>query len=182
MPTVVAGSYGPVCVDAADVTLTGSPAGGTWSGIGVTGNKFDPSVGTQELTYTYTNANGCTNFDKTTITVNPLPTVIAGSYGPVCVDAADVTLTGSPAGGTWSGIGVTGNKFDPSVGTQELTYTYTNANGCTNFDKTTITVNPLPTVIAGSYGPVCVDAADVTLTGSPAGGTWSGDWRYRQQV
>ena len=85
-------------------------------GIGVTGNKFDPSVGTQELTYTYTNANGCTNFDKTTITVNPLPTVVAGSYGPVCVDAADVTLTGSPAGGTWSGIGVTGNKFDPSVG------------------------------------------------------------------
>ena len=165
MPTVVAGSYGPACVDAADVTLTGSPAGGTWSGIGVTGNKFDPSVGTQELTYTYTNANGCTNFDKTTITVNPLPTVIAGSYGPVCVDAADVTLTGSPAGGTWSGIGVTGNKFDPSVGTQELTYTYTNANGCTNFDKTTITVNPLPTVVVNS--PIACSDASATVIATP---------------
>ena len=138
---------------------------------------------TKWVSQKYPNSIGCESSRvAVTITVNPLPTVVAGSYGPVCVDAADVTLTGSPAGGTWSGIGVTGNKFDPSVGTQELTYTYTNANGCTNFDKTTITVNPLPTVVAGSYGPVCVDAADVTLTGSPAGGTWSGIGVYRQQV
>ena len=174
LPTVTCGSYGPVCVDAADITLGGSPAGGTWSGTGVTGNSFDPSVGTQTLTYSYTDGNSCTNSCQTTINVNPLPVVTCGTYGPVCVDAADITLGGSPAGGTWSGTGVTGNSFDPSVGTQTLTYSFTDGNGCSNSCQTTITVNPLPVVTCGTYGPVCVDAADITLGGSPAGGTWSG--------
>ncbi len=174
LPVVTCGSYGPVCTDAADITLAGLPVGGTWSGTGVTGNTFDPSVGTQTLTYTFTNGNGCTNSCQTTITVNPLPVVTCGTYGPVCTDAADITLGGSPSGGTWSGTGVTGNSFDPSVGTQTLTYSYTDGNGCTNSCQTTITVNPLPVVTCGTYGPVCTDAADITLTGSPSGGTWSG--------
>ncbi|MDP2193361.1 MAG: hypothetical protein Q8K36_02405, partial [Alphaproteobacteria bacterium] len=49
------------------------------------------------------------------VTINALPVVDAGSYGPVCIDAADITLVGSPVGGVWSGTGVTGNLFDPSV-------------------------------------------------------------------
>ncbi len=175
LPVVTTGSYGPVCIDAADITLTGSPVGGTWSGTGVTGNSFDPSVGTQTLTYTYTNGNGCTNSAQTAITVNPLPVVTTGSYGPVCIDAADIMLSGGmPVGGIWSGTGVIGGSFDPSVGTQNVMYTYTDGNGCTNSAQTTITVNPLPVVTTGSYGPVCIDAADITLIGSPVGGTWSG--------
>ncbi len=174
LPEVSAGTYGPVCVDAPDITLAGSPEGGVWSGTGVNGNLFDPSVGTQTLTYTYTDANSCANSAQTTITVNPLPEVSAGTYGPVCVDAPDITLAGSPEGGVWSGTGVNGNLFDPSVGTQTLTYTYTDANSCTNSAQTTITVNPLPEVSAGTYGPVCVDAPDITLAGSPEGGVWSG--------
>ncbi len=174
LPEVSAGTYGPVCVDAPDITLAGSPEGGVWSGTGVNGNLFDPSVGTQTLTYTYTDANSCANSAQTTITVNPLPEVSAGTYGPVCVDAPDITLAGSPEGGVWSGTGVNGNLFDPSVGTQTLTYTYTDANSCANSAQTTITVNPLPEVLAGTYGSVCVDAPDITLAGSPEGGVWSG--------
>jgi hypothetical protein len=174
LPVINTGTYGPVCIDAADITLGGTPSGGTWSGVGVTGNSFDPSVGTQTLTYSYTDLNGCSNSATTTITVNPLPIVSAGSYGPVCIDAADISLGGTPSGGTWSGVGVTGNSFDPSVGTQTITYSYTDLNGCSNSATTTITVNPLPVINTGSYGPVCIDAADITLGGTPSGGTWSG--------
>ena len=174
LPVVSAGTYGPVCIDAADITLAGTPAGGTFSGTGVTGNLFDPSVGTQTITYSYTDANGCSASATTSITVNPLPIVSAGTYGPVCIDAADITLAGTPAGGTFSGTGVTGNLFDPSVGTQTITYSYTDANGCSASATTSITVNPLPIVSAGTYGPVCIDAADITLAGTPAGGTFSG--------
>jgi hypothetical protein len=174
LPTVSAGSYGPGCSNDGNIALSGTPAGGTWTGIGVTGSSFDPSAGTQTLTYTYTDPSGCTNSDQTTITVHPLPIVSAGSYGPVCIDASPVALSGSPAGGIWTGIGVTGDSFDPSVGTQTLTYTYTDGNGCTNSDQTTITVHPLPAVSAGSYGPVCIDASPVALSGSPAGGIWTG--------
>ena len=174
LPVVDAGAYPPVCIDAADVNLTGSPSGGTFSGTGVLGNLFDPSVGTQIITYNYTDINGCSNSDTTLITVNPLPVVDAGTYLPVCIDAADVVLVGSPIGGTFSGIGVTGNLFDPSVGTQLITYTYTDGNGCSNSATATITVNPLPLVDAGAYAPVCQGSADVVLSGSPFGGSFSG--------
>src|SRR5690606_37531319 len=180
LPVVDAGTYAPVCVDGAAVTLAGTPAGGTFSGTGVTGNSFDPAAagaGTHTITYNYTDANGCAASATTTITVTALPVVGAGPYAPVCLDAAALTLAGNPAGGTFSGPGVTGNSFDPATageGTHTITYNYTDANGCSASATTTITVNPLPVLDAGTYPPVCVDAAAVTLVGSPAGGTFSG--------
>jgi hypothetical protein len=171
-PTVSAGSYGPLCSGDASITLTGSPAGGTWSGTGITGNQFNPAAGTQTINYTVTQ-NGCTGSASTTITVNAAPTVTTGSYGPLCSGDATIALTGSPVGGTWSGTGVTGNQFNPAVGTQTINYTVTQ-NGCTGSASTTITVNAAPTVTTGSYGPLCSGDASITLTGSPLGGTWSG--------
>ena len=178
LPVVTCGTYGPVCVDAADITLGGSPAGGTWSGTGVTGNSFDPSVGTQTVQYDYTDGNGCSASCTTTITVNALPVVTCGTYGPVCVVAADITLGGSPAGGTWSGTGVTGNAFDPGVGTQTVQYDYTDGNGCSASCTTTITVNPLPVVTCpADITDICSVDAAFALAGNgenPTGGTFSG--------
>ncbi len=173
---VSAGTYGTVCADAADITLIGSPIGGTFSGVGVTGNLFDPSVGTQTITYTYTNEYGCTNSATTVITVNPVPIVSAGTYGPVCADAADITLIGSPIGGTFTGVGVTGNLFDPSVGTQTITYTYTNGSGCTNSATTVITVNSLPVVSGTPLNVLCNGGATGSIDLSVSGG--SGPYSY----
>ncbi|MBK7031571.1 MAG: hypothetical protein IPH45_21305 [Bacteroidales bacterium] len=69
------------------------------------------------------------NSAQAVVTVNTLPLVDAGTYGPVCIDAADVILAGTPLGGSWSGTGVsgtveTGFVFDPSAGTQTLTLIY----------------------------------------------------------
>src|SRR5690606_3822410 len=180
LPVVDAGTYAPVCVDGAAVTLAGTPAGGTFSGTGVTGNSFDPNAagaGTHTITYNYTDANGCAASATTTITVNALPVVDAGTYAPVCIHAPAITLAGTPVGGTFSGAGVTGNSFDPNAagaGTHTITYNYTDANGCAASATTDITVNPIPVLDAGTYAPVCVDGAAITLVGSPAGGTFSG--------
>ncbi|MEO8067510.1 MAG: T9SS type A sorting domain-containing protein [Flavobacteriales bacterium] len=180
LPTVNCGTYGPACVDAADILLGGSPGGGTWSGTGVTGNNFDPSAGTQLVTYTYTDGNSCTNSCSTTITVNPLPVVTCPANSSVCIDALAYSLNGSgenPAGGTFSGPGVSGNSFDPGAagaGTHTIMYCYADGNGCDDCCNYTITVNALPVLSCGSYGPVCVTDPDVLLAGSPSGGTWSG--------
>ena len=173
-PTVSAGTYTSVCIDASAVTLAGTPSGGTFSGTGVTGTTFNPASGTQTVTYNYTDANGCSGSGTATITVNPLPVVDAGTYNPICADAANLPLVGTPAGGTFSGTGVTANAFDPSANTQTVTYTYTNANGCVNTDVATITVVQLTPSNAGTYTPVCIDAANVVLNGTPAGGTFTG--------
>ena len=166
-----------LCDNGADYTLVqGSPAGGTYSGTGVTGGAFDPSLGTQTITYDMTDPYGCAHSSDYTITVNTAPTVTQSAFASTCDNIATVALTGgSPAGGTYSGTGVTGTDFDPSAGTQPITYTYTDANNCTNSATATITVNTAPTVSQSAIAAVCADAGTVALTGgSPAGGTYSG--------
>ncbi len=127
LPSVNAGTYSPVCIISGPKSLSGTPAGGTFSGPGVSGNFFNPATagtGTHTITYTYTNSNGCTNSASTSITVNPLPVVSAGTYAPVCINNGNVVLTGSPSGGIFSGPGVSGNSFNPSIagaGTHTIT-------------------------------------------------------------
>ncbi|PZX94442.1 hypothetical protein DOS84_07425 [Flavobacterium aquariorum] len=183
LPTLTCPSNSSVCVDAAPYALTGaSPEGGTYSGTGVSSNNFDPAtagVGLHTITYSYTDGNGCSNSCTFTITVNPLPIVTCPSDSSVCVDAVAYELTGaSPAGGTYSGTGVSANNFDPAtagVGLHTITYSYTDGNGCSNSCTFTVTVNPLPTVSCPSDSSVCLNAAAYELTGaSPAGGTYSG--------
>ena len=181
LPTVDAGADFDVCVDAGLQSLSGDPAGGTWTGTGiVSGPAFDPAtagVGTHTLTYTYTDGNGCAASDQLTATVYDLPTVDAGGDIEVCVDAGLQSLSGDPVGGTWTGAGVSGTDFDPSVagtGTHTITYTYTDGDGCSNSDVLTATVNPLPEVSAGEGFAVCEDAGLQSLSGDPAGGDWTG--------
>jgi hypothetical protein len=86
-------------------------------------------------------ANQTAFMDNVTVQVSLLE-ANAGSYGPVCTNDPDIVLMGTPSGGVWSGVGVTGNTFNPNAGTQTLTYTVTDVNGCSDSDQTTITVNP----------------------------------------
>lgn len=176
-PTVTFDPLADACENAGMVTLTGgAPAGGTYSGTGVSGSDFDPTSGSQTLTYTYTDANGCTNSADQTITVNTPPMVTIDTLDPICDNSGTLALTiGSPAGGTYSGTGVTGSDFDPMAGSQLVTYTYTDANGCTSSISSPITVNNSPMVTLDPFTAVCEDAGTVALTGgAPAGGAYSG--------
>lgn len=165
------------CSNAADHTLAEfSPAGGTYSGTGVTAGVFDPSVGTQLIQYDYTDAYGCAHNSSGTYTVNTAPTVNLGTQSTLCSNDALYAITGaSPGGGTFTGTGVSGSDFDPSVGTQTVTYTYTDGNNCSNSASQTITVNTAPTVTHAPISDICENAGLTALTGaSPAGGTYSG--------
>lgn len=92
-----------------------------------------------------TDINGCVGSDTISVTINTPPTVSAtAASGSVCFDDANVALTGVPAGGTFSGPGVTGSSFDPSAagnGTQNISYNYTDSNGCSGSASVTITVS-----------------------------------------
>lgn len=177
-PSVSAGTYSDLCENAAAVTLSGTPAGGTFSGSGVSSNSFNPAglAGINNITYSYTDANGCSNAGATTITVNAQPVVNAGTYSAVCENGAAVSLTGAPAGGTFTGTGVTSNSFNPSglTGTNNVTYNYTDGNGCSNSATASIVVNALPVVSAGTYAALCSNQSPITLSGTPAGGTFNG--------
>jgi hypothetical protein len=188
LPTVTFNPAGPYCVNAAAVDLTAfvSPAGGTFTGNGVTSaGIFTPSsagAGTHTITYTFTSGSNCTNSASQDIVVNPLPVVTFNAVAAVCVNAAAINLTSyvSPSGGTFSGDGVTAaGIFTPSsagAGTHTITYSFTDGNSCTNTASQDIVVNPLPTVTFNPVGPFLVTDAAVNLASSvsPSGGTFSG--------
>ncbi|MBK6988164.1 MAG: T9SS type A sorting domain-containing protein [Bacteroidetes bacterium] len=180
-PTVTLGSFTNLCSNAAAITLAdGSPTGGTFSGNGVSGTTFTPSVagaGTTSITYSYTNAQGCTATANSPIEVDAAPSVTLSSITPLCINSPAITLTnGSPAGGTYSGTGVIGNTFTPTnAGTTPLTYSVTAANGCSNSSQTNIVVNSLPVVTLSNFGTVCINGSPVTLSGGqPSGGVYGG--------
>jgi Putative Ig domain/Secretion system C-terminal sorting domain len=176
-PSVSQSPIAAVCDNSGLLALSGgSPAGGTYSGTGVSGSNFDPAAGSQTITYSYTDGNGCSNNASTSITVNTSPAVTQSPIAAVCDNSGLLALSGGlPAGGTYSGTGVTGSDFDPSAGTQTVTYSYTDANACSNSASTSITVNTAPTVTQSAISAVCADAAPFALVGgSPAGGMYSG--------
>lgn len=118
-----------------------------WSTSATTSTITVSPVTTSVYTVTGTDSSGCSVMDSVTITVNPLPTVtVSIPVSLICVDDGSFTLTGgSPSGGSWSGNGVSGSTFSPSVagtGSQMIIYTYTDGNGCTASDTTSIDVAP----------------------------------------
>src|SRR5690606_22250651 len=107
--------------------------------------SFTP-VSTQTNTATGMDVNGCQNTDQVIVTVNDLPTVTFGCLGQVCTYNPAFTLSGgSPAGGIYTGTGVSSGNFDPSVsgaGSFPITYSYTDGNGCSATAQSEIVVDP----------------------------------------
>ncbi|HXC04280.1 MAG TPA: PKD-like domain-containing protein [Bacteroidia bacterium] len=115
-------------------------------------NLSGSTPGTYTVTNTIAASGGCSAVSaSTTITVNPLPVVSFTGLAPTYYyNDAPVTLTGTPAGGTFTGTGVSAGVFSPSVagaGTFPITYSYTDANGCSNTSavfSTTVAAQPAP--------------------------------------
>lgn len=109
------------------------------------GGAYQTTSGTYNDTLSA--AFGCDSILVQTLTVNSLPSVILDSYpvDSICADGSAISLPNAlPAGGVYSGNGVTGSQFDPALtglmGESVLTYTYTDANGCVSSDETSIVV------------------------------------------
>ena len=149
-PTVV---FSPLlqtlyCVGAPNPTpvrLTATPAGGTFSGPGVSGTGaigyfFTPNlaVGTYQLTYAVT-VGVCTVQASQAVTIAPQPTVSLAGDTTLCPGSAPVALRGSPAGGIFSGPGVSGSVATGftfvvpagQAGPFVVSYRVASAAGCT---------------------------------------------------
>ncbi|MBK9399754.1 MAG: PKD domain-containing protein [Bacteroidetes bacterium] len=89
--------------------------------------------------------NGCTNSDTINVTMNAPSVTYVETQTLLCVNATPITLTpGNPGGGTYSGPGVTGNTFNPTVagvGNKNIIYAFTDTAGCIGRDTSVITVD-----------------------------------------
>ncbi len=119
------------------------------------------------LTLTVASAGACTLETRTmTLTINPLPIVVftglpIGAPPQMAENNAPIILTGNQIGGLFTIVPATSNigstipnpvdeaVFDPSavdLGSNLITYTFTDGNGCTNIDTQEVIVNPVTTI------------------------------------
>lgn len=177
-----------ICNSGASFQLTqASPAGGVYSGPGVTNVEgsyfFNPgatAVSTSQpntITYTYTAANSCVDIKTQTISISRSETPVITAVAPLCINANAVNLAGTPTGGTWSGPGVSGATFNPTTaGVGNHIVTYSLGGTCSTPQTTTIVVNPLPTVSIEPITTTVPQNSQITLNASaPQGSTflWS---------
>lgn len=154
LPVVNIASFNPMCSNEPPITLTGGvPSGGTYTGTGVSGGIFDPAAagaGLTDITYTYTDVNGCQNSASDVINVYQAPTVTFDAIPDQCDYNPDYTLSATPSGGTFTGPGVTGNMFSPStagIGVHTITYDYTDASGCSDQAVQTVMVDACASLV-----------------------------------
>ena len=160
--------------DSAFPLSSGFPSGGIYSGPGISNGIFDPSLINDSntlYTYQYSDSNNCTSVDSAVIRVNSLPIVQLILPNEICPNAPILNLNGgSPVGGIYSGVGVIGNDFDPSlVGTNNaiIQYAYTDSNNCTVSVSNSIFVFPFSSVNVSGDTDVC-EGSSTTLTASGA--------------
>ncbi len=184
-PTVdLAGLNAEYCTNDALVQLQGFPAGGSFSGSGVADNLFIPffaEADTHVITYTFTAANGCFAEDADTVIVHQAPQAIFFMPQTVfCENDEPVELSGIPAGGVFSGFGVTDSIFTPFEagvgGLYALQYTYTDSNGCVAVASNNIRVNDSPDLAFSGIQPTyCINELSVALNALPSGGNFTGN-------
>ncbi len=163
-----------------------SLSGGQWSGPGVTdpdAGFFDPfaagGAGSYQLLYTLSGNNGCSNTEAVNVGVIDPASVDAGPNQSLCISDAPLNLAqwANPAGGAWSGPGINGATFVPTLagGGNHLLAYRVGAGNCTAEDSLLIEVLDPGPVSAGPGQSLCLNAGAITLPGgTPAGGTWSG--------
>lgn len=155
LPFVDAGANFTTC-PGQEISLlgTGTAVSYTWNN-GVANNQGFIPLSNGVYYVTGTAANGCQNMDSITVNlfdVDPVSydetttTVMQGS-GPFNV------APGSPSGGIYTGPGIIGTSFHPTLtgpGSFYVTYSYTDGNGCTNSDSSLIEVVDLNSIAINS--------------------------------
>ena len=176
IPTITAGGPTTFC-DGGNVILTSSAETSySWSNGATTPSININTAGS--YTVQVANASGCLSAASvpTIVTVNALPvTPTITADGPVTFCAGgSLNLTSSAGTGyLWSNGATTPSINVNTAGS--YTAQVTDANGCQSASPMpiTVTVNTLPLVsIASSSSSMCINDF-MTLTGSPAGGTFS---------
>jgi gliding motility-associated-like protein len=159
-------------------------------------SQADVDAGEITLTLTSTNNGSCAGeVDQMTISFGPSAFADAGADITVCASAPEVDVEGFVSGGSTTGQWSTSGSgaFTPDANSLDATYTPSENdifNGTVNLilsstdngscqpgmDTLTVTINPIPTIGAGSDITICEQTESVFLNGSVTnaeGATWT---------
>ena len=170
------------------------PIGGTFSGNGIIGNQFDPTVagvGNHTITYTATDSLGCSGTATNVVSVTDTPNKpsvhyqIDGTSSPVVAQPGETVslcnnqnitiFVDSSLTGNWN-TGLNSTVLsNPSTGE----YYFTVQNSCGSSNSDTLTINnadsiPISFIMANTS--FCENDSSIVLSNVlPIGGTFSGN-------
>lgn len=137
-------------------TYAWSPSTGLNTTSGAT--VFANPVSSTTYSVTGTSIAGCISTATVNVNLFTQPIVTLTPFNPVCVTNSAFALTGgNPAGGTYSGNGVSGGIFNPSaagIGSHSISYSYTDGNGCNVTVSQPISVSGFPQATVSPAGPI----------------------------
>ncbi len=179
------------CISFTDLS-TNSPTNWTWYFFGAStsnSNQQNPtnicynSAGSFDVALVVSNSGGQDSlFMSGFITVNSDPTVVANATSAAVCDGDSVTLTGSGAVNyNWNNGVTDGVPFVPTA-TNTYNVTGTDANGCSNSDMITVTVNALPTIVASNDTAICVGEEVMISASGGATYIWSNGVNGQSQI
>jgi hypothetical protein len=180
------------CSDAQPEVLVAFPAGGTFYGSGVEGNRFIPSNANEGLNYVqYVHEMVFTqNFGNDTllvcysraidsVIVNSTPEVYFSGFNEnkeYCANHSSVNLDFHPQGGIFSANvfvhndSAIVNPQNLNLGSNIITYSYTDSNNCSASYSETITINRVPALrILGLSSQYCRNSDNDTISGEIIG-------------
>ncbi|MFN8712117.1 MAG: GEVED domain-containing protein [Bacteroidota bacterium] len=145
----------------ADTTVCGGPvvldagnAGSTYLWSDTTTAQTNTVSASGSYSVMVTDANGCMGNDTISIVINALPVVsFSIAQDTICTLDDVLTLTGTPAGGSFAGPGVSGTTFTPFAlnGNQTIQYTYIDTNSCSAIATEVIFVDPCTGVTENAF-------------------------------
>jgi len=168
---IVFNDPGIICTNGGAVALIAAPAGGTWSGTGVTNSgSYNPATSAgPTVTVSYEIAGVCTVSEDLVLDITPEPLPDAGEDQSICAGET-ATLT---VDGTWDTISWTGGGAGQSTNvTAQGNYTVTvSSGGCTGNDQVFLTVISMPAINLGQDVAIC--EGDSQVISAPFVGDWS---------
>jgi len=154
--------------------------GGTkykWSTGDSTSNIMVSPLITSNYTVSVFNTFGCSESSISSVIVNQLPITDAGSDLSICYGAsANLNATAGGIGTSYHWVPVLPNSPNPTVN-PNITTTYSltmiNSFGCSNSDKVTVTVNPLPIVHISGNDSICKGESTNLFASGGINYTWT---------
>ena len=147
VPIVTAAADTSVCISNGPFALNATPDLGTWTGVNISNNTFTPATeGTVGFQYSFTDGNGCTSVDSTYFTIAVPLIMTAGPDVDVCMpsDLIDLASNASPAGGAWSGFGVTTEGTVIPILSGSYAYAYSFEDLCATSDTVYVNAYDVP--------------------------------------
>lgn len=163
LPAVNAGTDLQICQGDTVILAATTAVAVTWNNGVQDGQQFVPTTTLNYIAAVVDQYN-CENSDTVQVTINPLPSVNAGTDEAICAGEA-LTLTAQGASSyTWTNNVTNGQAFNPTIAGNYIV-NGVDVNGCEDSDTLVLTIHANPVLNLGPDTSLCVNHLPLVLVG-----------------